>query len=101
LPIFSLSASEDVHLSRATKEPPTEPKFYQQIFERGIDPDVEDPTKCHDHSEIPDTWPELQEVLVYRAKVCARIEALYSTQKPWSDRTIGRALWVGFEHEGV
>lgn len=92
---------EDIHLSRATKEPPTEPKFYRQIFERGIDPDVDDPTQCHDHSETPDTWPEVQDILAYRVKVCRRIEALYKNEKPWSERAIGRALWIGFEHEGL
>ncbi|ODM23342.1 hypothetical protein SI65_00931 [Aspergillus cristatus] len=92
---------EDIHLSRATKEPPIEPVYYQTIFERGIDPDVDNPDNCHDHSEVPDTWPSLDEILSFREKVCARIEALYQTDKPWSDRTIGRALWIGFEHEGL
>ncbi|KAE8417512.1 C-type lectin protein [Aspergillus pseudocaelatus] len=93
--------SEDIHLARATKTPPTEPKYYQQIFERGIDPDVDDPSNCHDHSEIPNTWPELSDILDFREKVCARITTLYQTQKPWQDRSIGRALWIGFEHEGL
>ncbi|KAI9927595.1 hypothetical protein ASPWEDRAFT_62306 [Aspergillus wentii DTO 134E9] len=92
---------EDIHLERATKEPATEPKSYQLIFERGIDPDVDDPTQCHDHSEVPDSWPTLDAILDYRKKVCARIEALYKTDKPWTNRTIGRALWIGFEHEAL
>ncbi|GAD93761.1 hypothetical protein FG01683.1 [Paecilomyces variotii No. 5] len=92
---------EDIHIARATREPPTEPEYYQQIFERGIDPDVEDPTNCHDHSETPDTWPELHEILEYREKVCKRITALYESGRACSDRTIGRALWIGFEHEGL
>src|ERR1051326_582408 len=52
----------DIHLTRATRSPPTEPASYQRIFERGIDPDVENPELCHDHSEIPDTWPPLEEI---------------------------------------
>ncbi|KAE8319987.1 C-type lectin protein [Aspergillus transmontanensis] len=101
IPTFSDNLSEDIHLARATKTPPTEPKYYQQIFERGIDPDVDDPSQCHDHSEVPNTWPELNDILEFREKVCTRITALYQTQKPWQDRTIGRALWIGFEHEGL
>lgn len=66
------------------------------IFERGLDPDVDDPTNCHDHSEIPDMWPELHEILEYRENVCERITVFYSTDKPWADRSIGRALWIGF-----
>lgn len=34
-------------LSKALKEPNTEPKSYTQIFERGIDPHVDDPDHCH------------------------------------------------------
>lgn len=93
--------SEDIHLARATNESATEPEYYQRIFERGIDPDVDDPTQCHDHSETPDTWPELHEIVEYRGKVCKRIKALYDSGKAWSDRTVGRALWIGFEHEGM
>ncbi|KAJ9193152.1 hypothetical protein DTO021D3_3818 [Paecilomyces variotii] len=92
---------EDIHLARATNESATEPEYYQRIFERGIDPDVDDPTQCHDHSETPDTWPELHEIVEYRGKVCKRIKALYDSGKAWSDRTVGRALWIGFEHEGL
>ncbi|KAF9768573.1 hypothetical protein IL306_014091 [Fusarium sp. DS 682] len=27
--------------------------------------------------------------------------ALYETEKPYTDLCIGRALWIGFEHEGL
>ncbi|ODM16218.1 hypothetical protein SI65_08217 [Aspergillus cristatus] len=89
------------HPSLPRNQRTIEPVYYQTIFERGIDPDVDNPDNCHDHSEVPDTWPSLDEILSFRQKVCARIEALYQTDKPWSDRTIGRALWIGFEHEGL
>jgi hypothetical protein len=46
--------SEDIHIARATNSKPSEPAYYHQIFERGIDPDVDDPSKFHDHSEFPD-----------------------------------------------
>ncbi|KAJ5498995.1 Methyltransferase domain of unknown function DUF2260 [Penicillium expansum] len=59
----------DIHLTRALQEEPTEPSHYKLIFERGIDPDVEDPRQCHSHSEIPDEWPPLDEILDYQDRV--------------------------------
>lgn len=93
-------ASEDIHLTRATNGHPTEPGYYHLIFERGIDPDVENPEICHDHSEIPTEWPAVEDILSFRAHVCKRITSLYTNGEAWSDRKVGRALWIGFEHEG-
>jgi hypothetical protein len=70
------------------------------MFERGIDPDVDDPSKCHDHSELPDIFPSLSEILDYRERVKSRIKHLYETSQAHSDRCVGQALWIGFEHEG-
>ncbi|KAK7999005.1 hypothetical protein PG991_014680 [Apiospora marii] len=97
--ICKYSNSEDIHLSRATGTPLTQPASYAEFFERGIDPDVEDPTQCHDHSELPTVWPELSEMLEYREKVKRRIKLQYDTGRAYRDRTIGRALWIGYEHE--
>lgn len=91
--------SEDIHLTRATNSKPTEPAYYHQIFERGIDPDVDDPSKFHDHSELPDVFLCLEDILQYHEHVKARIMALYESEKPYTDRCIGRALWIVFEHE--
>ncbi|KAJ4244758.1 hypothetical protein NW762_014334 [Fusarium torreyae] len=92
---------EDIHLTRATQGEPTAPAYYHQIFERGIDPDVDDPSKCHDHSELPDVFPPLKDIIQYRERVKERITALYEKERPYSDRCVGRALWIGFEHEGL
>ncbi|KAI8712430.1 hypothetical protein NCS52_01341200 [Fusarium sp. LHS14.1] len=92
---------EDIHLTRATNRTPTEPTYYHKIFERGIDPDVDDPSKCHDHSELPDIFPPLSEILEYRERVKSRIKHLYETGQAYSNRCVGRALWIGFEHEGL
>lgn len=89
----------DMHLTRATGKPPTEPKHYPQIFERGIDPDVDNPELCHSHSEIPDTWPPLEEILEFQKRVRERVTALYKDGTAQTDRKIGRALWLGHEHE--
>ncbi|KAE8448602.1 Ergothioneine biosynthesis protein 1 [Mollisiaceae sp. DMI_Dod_QoI] len=87
----------DIQLTKATKEPPTEPSHYPQIFERGIDPDVDNPEQCHAHSEIPDEWPPLQEILIYQDRVREKVRKL--TQVKELQRHIARALWIGFEHE--
>lgn len=92
---------EDIHLTRATGGKHTEPSNYADMFERGIDPDVDDPEICHDHSELPSVWPTVEEILCFRQSVCDRITALYADGRASSDRKIGRALWIGFEHEGL
>ncbi len=38
---------------------------WDDIFLRGIDPIVLDPSRCHAHSEVPETWPQPQEVHAY------------------------------------
>ena len=78
---------------------PTEPKAYQLIFERGIDPDVEDPEQCHSHSEIPDEWPPLGEILDYQQRVRGRVRSILEMENLSHDRCLGEALWIGFEHE--
>ncbi|EXJ84167.1 hypothetical protein A1O3_04834 [Capronia epimyces CBS 606.96] len=91
----------DIHYTKATADKPTDPAVYASIFERGIDPDVDNPEVCHDHSEIPDTWPPLKEVLDYQHRVRTRIvDSLYSS-RAYTDRKLGRALWLGYEHEAM
>lgn len=89
----------DLQLNKATKEPLCEPSYYPKIFERGIDPDVDNPDHCHDHSEIPDEWPPLGEILAYQTQVRTKVEKLYYEGGHPFPRNIGRSLWIGFEHE--
>ncbi|PYH43948.1 DUF323 domain protein [Aspergillus saccharolyticus JOP 1030-1] len=91
----------DIHLTRALGDEPTAPKSYQAIFERGIDPDVDNPEKCHSHSEIPDEWPAVDEILDYQERVRGRVRAIYQTKDLSRARTLGEALWIGFEHEAM
>ncbi|KAF2024560.1 hypothetical protein EK21DRAFT_104582 [Setomelanomma holmii] len=91
----------DIHLARATDGTPSEPAYFRTIFERGIDPDVEDPTKCHDHSEIPESWPPLDQILQHQSTVRDRAEATYTSGEVESNPRIARALWLGFEHEAM
>ncbi|RYP58026.1 hypothetical protein DL771_011362 [Monosporascus sp. 5C6A] len=89
----------DIQLTKTTKKGPTEPSFYHGIFERGIDPDVDNPELCHQHSEIPDEWPPVEDILEYQGRVRGRLMGLYSDGLESIPRDIGRAIWVGFEHE--
>ncbi|KAL4903802.1 hypothetical protein BDW74DRAFT_155441 [Aspergillus multicolor] len=91
----------DIHLTRALGGKPTDPKSYQLIFERGIDPDVDDPEKCHSHSEIPDEWPSRSEILDYQDRVRNRIRSTLELSGLSQNRTLGEALWLGFEHEAM
>lgn len=89
----------DIQLTKTTGELPTDPAYYHDIFERGIDPDVDNPELCHAHSAIPDEWPAQDEIVTYQGRVRNRVRALYSIGAMNIPRHIGRALWVGFEHE--
>ncbi|HZE37099.1 MAG TPA: SUMF1/EgtB/PvdO family nonheme iron enzyme [Candidatus Eisenbacteria bacterium] len=46
---------------------------FDELFSRGIDPDVDDPTHCHAHPEVPDSWPPLSAVRAYRDRVRAAV----------------------------
>jgi formylglycine-generating enzyme required for sulfatase activity len=91
----------DIHLTRATGEPPTEPASFQRIFERGIDPDVDNPEICHDHSEVPEVWPPFPDIVAFQEAVRERTRALYASGAAENDRRVSEALWLGFEHEAM
>ena len=89
----------DIQLKKTTGEPATDPAYFHTIFERGIDPDVDNPERCHAHSEIPDEWPPLDEILAYQERVRGRVAALYTRDPATLTRDVRRAVWLGFEHE--
>ncbi|EJD41459.1 hypothetical protein AURDEDRAFT_115403 [Auricularia subglabra TFB-10046 SS5] len=96
----------DIHLSRLLKEPHTEPEHYKYIFERGIDPHVDDPSQCHPHSEVPtrpEDWPALDEILAFRDRVRERVLKLYedvAAGRRKLTRKMARVLFMTLEHEG-
>ena len=96
-----IPAFADIHYTKATDEEPTDPANYHAIFERGIDPDVENPEICNAHSEIPDAWPPLDEILGYQTKVRSRIIDSYRSGKVNKDRRLSRGLWLAYEHEAL
>src|SRR5690606_15690115 len=68
----------DIQLSKSTGQPATPSKDnYYEIFERGIDPDVDDPKNCHEPSLIPSTWPEVKDILEFRDRVRLRTRGIY------------------------
>ncbi|KDR75270.1 hypothetical protein GALMADRAFT_249266 [Galerina marginata CBS 339.88] len=85
---------------------PTEPKYFWNIFERGIDPHVDDPDHCHNHSEVPEKdedWPTLPAILSFRTAVRARLQHLYAELASGTralTRNIARTLVMTHEHEG-
>jgi formylglycine-generating enzyme required for sulfatase activity len=88
-----------IHLHRATGKSTEGLKEYQQIFERGIDPDVDNPELCHSHSEIPDEWPPEEAILAFQSRVRAQVRGLYDDKAFESNHAVQKALWIGFEHE--
>ncbi len=89
----------DIQVTKTTGGAATHPANYSAIFERGIDPDVDNPELCHAHSEIPDEWPPLDDILAYQGRVRERLRTLYASGPEDIPRHVARALWVGFEHE--
>ena len=68
LPAFAWNHICDGVLGRPSLNP-----AYDELFSRGIDPDVDDPGHCHEHPEIPHRWPALAEVFAYRDRVRATV----------------------------
>ncbi|KAG0143584.1 hypothetical protein CROQUDRAFT_48628 [Cronartium quercuum f. sp. fusiforme G11] len=107
IPVFA-----DIQLSRYFKVPYSEPQKFSEIFERGIDPNMEDPSQCHDHSKVPDRedeWPSLDQILKFRDSLRDRISNVYlSIGASESDgdpivltRALARVLWMIYEHEAM
>ncbi|KAL1746203.1 C-type lectin protein [Schizophyllum fasciatum] len=96
----------DMLLDRAVGGGPSEPAHFWRIFERGIDPHVDDPDHCHNHSEVPERdedWPTLETIIAFRDRVRARLMSLYADLRAGRvtlTRHIARTLTYTLEHEG-
>ncbi|KAJ3269212.1 hypothetical protein HDV01_001691 [Terramyces sp. JEL0728] len=88
----------DIQLSRAVDEEPTN-KYFAEIFERGIDPNMEDPSICHSHSKVPKIWPDVKEIWNFTEAVRTRLQLLLAEGK-LTKRQI-RAINMCFEHEAL
>ncbi|KAG6331966.1 hypothetical protein ID866_7120 [Astraeus odoratus] len=97
----------DIHLSQVFKEPQTEPEEFKDIFERGIDPNVDDPTLCHAHSEVPENdedWPSLNSIISFGHRVRGRLLKVYddiAAGKVPLTRRVARVLFMTYEHEAM
>jgi ergothioneine biosynthesis protein EgtB len=91
------------HVGRGLLRRPSFNPRFDEVFDRGIDPDVDDPARCHDHPEVPDAWPSLREVRAYRDRVRAEILASLDevAEAPASSVMAGngRVLLMALEHE--
>lgn len=96
----------DMLLDKAIGGGASEPSYFWKIFERGIDPHVDDPTNCHNHSEVPQNdkdWPTITTIQEFKSRVRARLEDLYHNIKIGKQpltRRIARTLVMTLEHEG-
>jgi len=57
------------HICRGVLQRPSFDPRFDDMFDRGIDPDVDDPSRCHAHPEVPERWPALDDVIAYRDRV--------------------------------
>ncbi len=91
----------DMHVARALNGQLVVPEQYREIFERGIDPEVEHPEHCHPHSKIPAAWPNPREIADLQSKVRLRVQDLYKSGTINDNRALARGLWLAFEHEAM
>ncbi|KAL1896440.1 hypothetical protein Cpir12675_002777 [Ceratocystis pirilliformis] len=90
----------DIQLTKKTGTPATSPASYKDIFERGIDPDVDNPEICHAHSNTPDEWPHPADIRDYQRRVRTRLRSFYDDKGHCKmPRDVARAVWASFEHE--
>lgn len=89
LPAFTANT-----LFQNVKPRPQTNAYYDDMFSRGIDPDVEDPTKCHDHPIAPPEWPSWTVVIEYRDMVRAHVRECFQ-----QDRLSTRLLVMVAEHD--
>ena len=76
---------------------------FDELFSRGIDPDVDDPSRCHAHPEVPESWPPLAEVLAYRDRVRTSVlecvDAVSERARTHLMARDGRVFTMVIEHE--
>ncbi len=91
------------HVGGALLERPSFNAAFDELFSRGIDPDVDDPEQCHDHPEVSARWPEVHEVIAYRDRVRAAVlDAVGAVSARASTHLMareGRVFSMVIEHE--
>ncbi|KAK4702985.1 L-histidine Nalpha-methyltransferase / hercynylcysteine S-oxide synthase, partial [Phenoliferia sp. Uapishka_3] len=100
-----IPAFAGIHLCRYFGEAPIEPAQFADIFERGIDPDIADPTQInHWHSQVPekaDEWPSLEKIIAYQERVRERIRKVYTQPVEAMSMRLARVMFMIYEHEAM
>lgn len=106
VPLFYIGhapAFRAIHLARLFNEPITEPAHYADWFERGVDPNVDEPDVInHSHSKVPTTkeeWPTLPELRAYELRVRERVRRAYRECAGKWTRKQARVMQMVLEHE--
>lgn len=104
--IGHLPTFNSILLTRLLRLPLIEPKSFATIFERGIDPHVDDPDHCHNHSVVPEKdedWPHLGQVLAFRDRVrdlvLKTLDEMEDGERALT-RRMARTMVMMHEHEG-
>jgi ergothioneine biosynthesis protein EgtB len=91
------------HVCAGVLQRPAFNAAFDDLFSRGIDPDVDDPTRCHDHPDVPDQWPASPAVLGYRDRVRAAVLGAAGAVAERADvhpmAVDGRVFSMVIEHE--
>ena len=91
------------HVCRGVLGRPSFQPYFDEVLHRGIDPDVDDPTQCHAHPDVPEHWPALDDILAYRDHVrSAIVESLDEITTHASTKLMAkhnRVLSMVIEHE--
>jgi ergothioneine biosynthesis protein EgtB len=101
--IGHLPAFAWIHICGGVLGRPSPAPAFDEMFSRGIDPDVDHPEQCHEHPAVPERWPDVDEVLAYRDRVRAAVlgsidaVAERASADPMAER--GRVFSMVVEHE--
>ncbi|KAJ1923016.1 hypothetical protein IWQ60_006138 [Tieghemiomyces parasiticus] len=112
-----IPAFVDLRLARALGVSPVRDAEFTRYFERGIDPDIQNPNQCHTHSPLPTEWPAVESLLDYDEEVRQRIREVLDRYEVPADPSlevgtaptgiskslaipglVARSLWMGYEH---
>src|SRR2546427_755972 len=53
------------HICRGVLQRPSFDPRFDEIFDRGIDPDVDDPSRCHAHPDVPERWRTQRQMWIH------------------------------------
>ena len=70
------------------------------MFERGMDPMIDNPEVCHPHSPLPAKWPEPSKILRYRQDVINKMKRILSDGANMN-QVLHKALNMCYEHEAM